>query len=166
MWFVVVSLLGLLGAAISAPSEVSPQTLELQRLSNIVRHFQDRLDIPGAKVQIAIVETNERLASVRPSRKKSGTYLLEMDQAFLKSLSEAEQRAVLAHEVGHVWIFTHQSMKQSEALANEKALELVTKADLERVYEKVWRIEGERGLLQDYLSQKLRNTTENAAAIR
>jgi Zn-dependent peptidase ImmA (M78 family) len=69
-------------------------------------------------------------------------------------LSDAERQAMVAHELGHVWIFTHHPYLQSEALANRKAEELVSRESLQQVYEKVWELDGEATSLDAYLSTK------------
>ena len=45
---------------------------------------------------------------------------------------------MVAHELGHVWIFTHHPYLQTEAGANQIAERLVARQTLERVYAKVW----------------------------
>jgi len=44
----------------------------------------------------------------------------------------------VAHELGHVWIFTHHPYLHTEELANSIALRLVDRAALDAVYDKVW----------------------------
>jgi len=60
--------------------------------------------------------------------------------------------ASIAHELGHVWIFTHHPYLQTELLANQIALKVVTREELERVYEKVWKDKG-KGDLKDFLGE-------------
>jgi hypothetical protein len=68
-------------------------------------------------------------------------------------LSEEDVRAVIAHELGHVWIFTHHPYLHTEALANQKALAVVSRESLVRVYEKVWRRGGQKGSLEAFLAE-------------
>ena len=63
---------------------------------------------------------------------------MAFEGAFVDSLTDDELRAVVAHELGHVWIFTHHPYLQTEQLANKIALRVVTRETLERVYDKVW----------------------------
>jgi len=53
------------------------------------------------------------------------------------ALTDDDIKAVVAHELGHVWIFTHHPYLQTEQLANEIAMRLVTRESLEPVYAKV-----------------------------
>ncbi len=64
-------------------------------------------------------------------------FLLTFDEAFLATLNQDELRAVIAHELGHVWIFTHHPYLHTEALANRRAVEFVPAEALEQVYRKV-----------------------------
>jgi hypothetical protein len=57
----------------------------------------------------------------------------------------------VAHELGHVWIFTHHPYLQTERLANSIAMRGVTRESLERVYRKVWQREGVKGDLVQFL---------------
>jgi hypothetical protein len=147
--------LWLLGTVtILAFAEVSPRAMEEHQLKVMAREFQQRLGIT-ADVAVAIIEKNERLASVRPLRTPKDTYLLEVDESFLATLTEEEERAIVAHEMGHVWIFTHHPFLQSEPLANEQAERVVPPGGLAKVYKKVWELEGQHGALETFLAQKM-----------
>ena len=67
-------------------------------------------------------------------------------------MSDDELAAVIAHELGHVWIFTHHPYLQTEELANQIALRVVTRISLDSVYQKVWAHTGAKGTLA-YLPQ-------------
>jgi predicted SprT family Zn-dependent metalloprotease len=99
---------------------------------------------------------------VRRAEPQASSFVVEFDKNFLASLDQEELRAVIAHELGHVWIFTHHPYLQTEALANQKAMEVVGRETLERVYEKVWRIEGQQGTLQEFLV-KVENSQQQAS---
>ena len=45
---------------------------------------------------------------------------------------------MIAHELGHVWIYTHHPYLQTEQLANQIALKVVSRESLDSVYGKVW----------------------------
>ena len=148
------SLLVLAASSMIAFGKISPRAMEEQRLASFAKEFKEKLGISVA-VPIAIIDKNERLASVRPIPGRNDAYLLEVDAPFFQSLTEEEKRAIVAHELGHVWIFTHHPFLQSEPLANEQAERLVTQESLERVYRKVWALGGQGGTMATFMTQKL-----------
>jgi hypothetical protein len=154
MRYLAASVLWLLGTGVSAFVPISSQSLEAEKLALLATKFRSRLAIT-AKVRVAIVPENPRLASVRPVPKQRESFLLEIDESFLATLSDDEKQAVIAHEMGHVWIFTHHPYVHSEALANEKAQQLVSKESLANVYEKVWALDGHPDSLSKYLAHRM-----------
>jgi hypothetical protein len=162
MRFWILALFCFLGALVITTT-VPDSIWQTQQLRSLAREFQDALGIPET-VSVSIVETNPRLASVRPSPQRKDSYLLEVDEAFLGTLSQQEQRAVVAHEIGHVWIFTHFPYLQSEALANQKAELLVSQASLIQVYERVWQLDGRPNSLGAYLETKMGINTFGASS--
>jgi hypothetical protein len=58
---------------------------------------------------------------------------------------------VVAHELGHVWIFTHHPYLQTERLADTVAMRVVSRKSLDRVYAKVWERGGAKGSLAQFL---------------
>src|SRR5258706_2427809 len=112
-------LLGVLGAAAvsgkSLPKNVEDQKEE-QKLVAIIKDTRSRMGI-SQPVSLAIIEANTRLVSVRRSQSQAGSFIVEFDRNFLSTLDENELRTVIAHEMGHVWIFTHHPFLQTEALA-------------------------------------------------
>jgi hypothetical protein len=100
-----------------------------------------RLSMPRS-VHVEVVPSNSRLASVKPVDEDCTTFHLVLDGSFLESLSEDELTASLAHELGHVWVFTHHPYLHTEALANQIALRVVARDSLVRLYAKIWQREG------------------------
>jgi hypothetical protein len=82
-----------------------------------------------------------------------GTRVFQMafEERFLERLDPDDLKAIVAHELGHVWIFTHHPYLQTERLANSIAMRAVTRESLERVYTKVWEREGTKGDLARFL---------------
>ncbi|MBI2822497.1 MAG: hypothetical protein HYX74_09755 [Acidobacteria bacterium] len=93
----------------------------------------------------SIVPENKWLASTQRCEIQEGAFALLFDERFLTSLDEEDLRAVVAHELGHIWIFTHHPFLQTEVGANEKAMLVVSRESLEKAYEKVWKHVGKQG---------------------
>jgi hypothetical protein len=124
-----------------------PSTVPLQELVN---RLKTELGIEAA-VSAAIVTTNSLLVSVQPVDGNPGTFRMEFEERFLTSLDQDELKAIVAHELGHVWIYTHHPYLQTERGANAVALRAVPRASLERVYSKVWQHQGTKGDLARFL---------------
>src|SRR5262249_37535410 len=122
-----------------------------KKIKTLVERFRRDLSIKE-EVFVSIVPKNDRLVSVERWKKVSGGFLLSFDQDFLATLDDSELGASIAHELGHVWIFTHHPYLQTELLANQIALKVVTREELEKVYEKVWKDKG-KGNLRDFLGE-------------
>jgi hypothetical protein len=116
------------------------------RVQVIVDDVKARLAIPQ-EVVVSIVPEEKLLVSVRRLQSREGAFSLAIERDFLDVLSEDELTAVVAHELGHVWIFTHFPYLQTEELANQVALRLVGRELLDSVYQKVWQRTGVRGEL-------------------
>src|SRR5262249_9238392 len=153
-YLAVASLWLLAASSVVVSGTISSRAVEEQHLARLTLEFKEKLGIAVA-VPVSIIDKNERLASVRPIPGRNDAYLLEVDAPFLESLTEEETRAIIAHELGHVWIFTHHPFLQSEPLANEQAERLVAQTSLEKVYQKVWMLGGQGGTLSAFMIQKL-----------
>jgi hypothetical protein len=66
-------------------------------------------------------------------------------------LKDDELRAAVAHELGHVWIYTHHPFLQTERLANSVGLRVVDRESFEKMYSKLWTYEGASGVPIDDL---------------
>jgi Peptidase family M48 len=71
--------------------------------------------------------------------------LESIEDGFLNELNDDDLRAVIAHELGHIWILTHHPYLQTEQLANKIAMRLVTRESLVTAYGKVWERTGTKG---------------------
>jgi hypothetical protein len=122
-----------------------PNTVALQELVN---GLKTQLGI-DAVVSPEIVPANTLLVSVQ--RVDGEAFRMTFEESFLLSVDQDELKAIVAHELGHVWIFTHHPYLQTEALANAVAMRAVPRATLERVYSKVWERQGIKGDLALFL---------------
>jgi len=111
----------------------------------VVDGLRQQLSIPDSV--LVTVAPNALVASVARSADRPDTFDLVLDDAFLATLADDELDAAIAHELGHVWIFTHHPYLQTEELANRVALRIVSRDSLERLYQKVWQ-NGGKGDLQ------------------
>ena len=110
---------------------------QLERIQRAVAELKPQLAI-SQTVDVKIVQTNPRLFSVEPVRRE-GTFLLSVEEDFAQALTDAELRAAVAHELGHVWIYTHFPYLQTEELANDIASRAVSRDTLAPLYDKVWK---------------------------
>jgi hypothetical protein len=124
-----------------------------RRLQALVNDLRTKLGIPE-EVVASIVPYDPLLVSVAPPEGQTGPFRLSVELAFLQLLTEDELTATIAHELGHVWVFTHHPYLQTEGLANEIAMRVVTRESLERVYAKVWQRGGTKGDLTTFLGAR------------
>ena len=113
-------------------------------LQELVNGLKTQLGI-DAVVSTAIVPTNALLGSVQPVDGDRGRFRITFEERFLASLDQEELKAIVAHELGHVWVSTHHPYLQTELGANTVAMRAVPRASLERVYGKVWAHQGTTG---------------------
>jgi hypothetical protein len=136
------------GARGTAAGATRTRALPLdETLQRLVDDFRARLTIPNP-VAVALVAGNPLLVSVERTKDQADGFTLSLESSFVEDLSDAELAAVVAHELGHVWIFTHHPFLQTEEQANEIALKFVSRDVLERVYDRVWKHTGVKGTLQ------------------
>ena len=122
-----------------------------KKVNLAIRDFSRRLGITQTVI-VSIVSENSRLVSVEHAPGETKAFRMSFSAGFLRMLDDGELKAAVAHEMGHLWIYTHFPYLQTEALANQQALKLVPRADLERVYRKVWRWNGEKETLAQALA--------------
>ena len=105
------------------------------RIAEIVDDLKQQLGIPQP-VELKIVSRNRRAFSVEAARDHNSFVLLVSDR-FLRELDEQEIAAAVAHELGHVWIYTHHPFLHTEALANEIAMCVMSRESLKKLYAKL-----------------------------
>jgi hypothetical protein len=137
----------LIGLAVATDAAESRSVHALQ---DLVNSMKAQLDI-DASVSAALVPSNPLLVSVQRVEGSPATFQMAFEERFLTGLDEDDLKAIIAHELGHVWIFTHHPFLQTERLANTVAMRAVPRQSLERVYSKVWEREGTKGDLLRFL---------------
>ena len=149
--FLSVVLLIRAGCLLAGPQPASDPDVE--RINALVGELRTQLGMPH-QVQVTIAAVNNRMVSVEHISGEPGNvegFVMCFDENFLASLDEEELRAAVAHELGHVWIFSHHPYLQTEALANEVAMRVVSRESLKKIYNKLWAHIGVRGNLDEFL---------------
>ena len=131
-------------------------------LQQVVDDLRTRLAIETA-VSVSVVPVNIKAASVTPPREAGLPYRLDIEGSFIEHLSDDELSAVIAHELGHVWVSTHHPYLQTERLANSIATRVVSRESLERVYAKVWARDGNKGDLLKFLGPHPSDAPQSAS---
>ena len=106
----------------------------LDQIKTIANDVRTHLQMPQ-EIQVAIVPANALMVSVE---RTNDAFIICFDEHFLTTLDQEELTAAVAHELGHVWIYSHHPYLQTEALANEIAMKAVTRESLKKVYTKLW----------------------------
>jgi len=114
------------------------------QIQDLVNTLRIRMSIPDTVV-VSIVEHNPLVVSVERAKDGTSAFSLSIDRDFLEGLTADEIDAIVAHELGHVWIFTHHPFLHTEELANQIAMQVVSQDTLVAVYDKVWKRVGRKG---------------------
>jgi vancomycin resistance protein YoaR len=120
----------------NATSERTRAEYNAKRIKALIEELKKQMEIPQ-QIEAVFVPKNELIVSVQPVRERPGVFQISFEEDFLNTLDDGELRAVIAHELGHVWIFTHHPYLQTEDLANSIAFKVVAQDSLDRVYDKV-----------------------------
>jgi Zn-dependent protease with chaperone function len=142
-------------AAISAmaKSRASSERDEAAKdLQNLLDDVKSRLGIDRA-VAVELVRKNPHIVSVATPNEQGAPFTVMVEESVLAMLTRDELEAAIAHELGHVWVFTHHPYLQTELLANQVAMRVVGREALIRVYEKVWARDGQKGDLVRFLGE-------------
>jgi hypothetical protein len=135
--------------AFAASSTVASDKRSRQ-LQRMLERVKERLGL-DYPVTLELVPKNRHLISVETVTGPDRKFLVKVEERMLELLGDDELEAALAHELGHVWVFTHHPFLQTEQLANDVAMRVVTRDALARVYDKVWKAGAEKGDLAAFL---------------
>ncbi|HEV8393999.1 MAG TPA: hypothetical protein VGQ37_06975 [Vicinamibacterales bacterium] len=137
------------GTSVVVAQDLVP--VQQARVQQIVDDLTARLGIADA-VHVSIVPSNRLLMSVEPAEH---TFELKVEDGWPDTLTDVELKAAVAHELGHVWVFTHHPFLQTEQLANEVAMRLVSPNVLAQLYDKVWKRTNVKGDLARFLGPEV-----------
>jgi hypothetical protein len=119
-------------------------------LQDVTDDLRTRLQI-AEHVHVTLVDHNPLVMSVETLSGRTGPFVITVDRGFISELSKEETEAALAHELGHVWIYTHHPYLQTERMANDIAMRVINRSAFEPVYKKVWERTGIAGNLIEFL---------------
>src|SRR5687768_14137760 len=88
----------------SADSNSGALAAEELRLQDVVDQLKARLAV-NDEVAVAIVAENPLMVSVEARQGPNGVFRMAFERNFLEDLTPSELEAVIAHELGHIWIF-------------------------------------------------------------
>jgi hypothetical protein len=114
----------------------------VKRVAEITDELRQELGIQQA-VDVQIVPSNSLAFSVEAVDRHTH-FTISVDASFLRQLNDQELTAALAHELGHVWIYTHRPFLHTEGLANEIALRVISEDSLRSLYGKLQQFESSR----------------------
>jgi len=123
---------------------------EVEVLQDVTDDIRTRLQI-HERVTVELVGHNPLVMSVETLGGRTGPFVITVDTDFIHELNHAESEAAIAHELGHVWIYTHHPYLQTERGANDIAMRVISRAAFEPVYKKVWERTGIAGDLNEFL---------------
>jgi hypothetical protein len=146
----VLLLLSVLPLGLDVAAEPVIENAEMVALQELTNDLRERLQI-NERVLITLVDHNPLVMSVETLAGRSGPFVITVDRDFIRELGHDEVEAALAHELGHVWIYTHYPYRQSERLANDIAMRVVSRSAFEPVYEKLWARTGIKGNLIEFI---------------
>lgn len=158
--FSTICLLPILARAEEVRSDRSD--LEMDKLQEIAAQRALLLGI-SQHIRVVVAMNNKLVISVERDP-DDDSYRLLIDQKFLEQLNEDDVLTAIAHELGHVWIFTHHPFLQTEALANQIAMRTVTREQLVALYGKLWKFTGGSGDLVELLGPDKSETIRPRAA--
>ena len=142
--------LGFLPGEVDSSVARGTERSDIVMLQELTDDLRTRLQI-AEQVHVTLVEHNPLVMSVETLSGRTGPFIVTIDRSFINELSREEAEAAIAHELGHVWIYTHHPYLQTERLANDIAMRVIHRSAFEPVYKKVWARTGIAGNLNEFL---------------
>jgi hypothetical protein len=136
----------------SGTSAVAGERDAATRVQSVLDALRVRLGI-AVPVRASLVTRNPLAFSVETPPAAGDAFVISIEAAYLDLLTEEELEAALAHELGHVWIFTHHPYLHTEQLANTIAMRATRRESLAKVYEKLWVRLGTKGDIAHFLGR-------------
>ena len=133
-----------------APDPPNILNVRVALAREMVNQLRDELSI-RSEVDIALVKYHPLVFFVEPEDARKERFRLSIEVDFFLRLDDEELLAALAHEMGHVWIFTHFPFLHTEMLANTIGQRVVPRRSFERVYTKLWAYERTTSVPMDEL---------------
>ena len=99
---------------------------EIALLQDLADDLRGRLEIKE-RVHVTLVDHNPLVMSVETLAGRTGPFVITVDRDFIHELNAEETEAAIAHELGHVWIYTHDPYLQTERLANDIAMRVISR---------------------------------------
>lgn len=140
----------LLAAVPIAADPPIPLNVRVALAEEILDQLRPQLSITS-EIDIALVKYHPLVFFVEPEDSRKRRFRLSMEARFLLTLDDEELAGALAHELGHVWIYTHHPFLQTEMLANEIGQRVAPRRSFEKVYTKLWAYEKTSGVPMDEL---------------
>ena len=138
---------------VAAPVAHDPPNILSLRVAlarEIVNHLRGELSI-RSEVDIILVKYHPLVFFVEPEDARKERFRLSMEVDFFMRLDDDELVAALAHEMGHIWIFTNFPFLHTEMLANVIGQRVAPRRSFERIYTKLWAYERTTGVPMDEL---------------
>jgi hypothetical protein len=104
-----------------------------------------------SEIDLILVRYHPLVFAVEPEDSRKRRFQLSMEAGFLLILDDDELLGAMAHEMGHVWIFTHHPFLQTEMLANLIGQKVAPRKSFEKLYTKLWVYERTTGVPMDEL---------------
>jgi hypothetical protein len=147
-WLLVAILIAAFVLFLSTPVAKDPPILAMvlgKKAQDVVDQLRVELSIENT-VDVVVVPYTPLVFSVEPIDRDKTRFRLSMELRFLMMLDDDELRAALAHELGHVWIYTHMPFLQTERIANDIGMHAVHRVAFERLYTQLWNYERTTGV--------------------